>query len=167
MDIKEIALRLLAEEFPGMHQENQAFMVEFAEALISAYKAELLKEAGEPVAYRFELKAGEYGFTKAKYACNVKYAANQIALYTSDQVAAAVLKATKPLEERRCEICGYAEHHREHTGCLRTKLAAAQEEIANETAEAIASFVDTTATYDTSKEIAEAIRRGAWKGFKK
>ena len=33
-------------------------------------------------------------------------------------------------------------------------------------AEAIASFVDTTATYDTSKEIAEAIRRGAWKAFK-
>lgn len=32
------------------------------------------------------------------------------------------------LEERRCEICGYAEHHREHTGCLRTQLAAAQEE---------------------------------------
>lgn len=31
-------------------------------------------------------------------------------------------------EERRCEICGYAEHHREHTGCLRTQLAAAQEE---------------------------------------
>lgn len=25
----------------------------------------------------------------------------------------------KELEERRCEICGYAEHHREHTGCLR------------------------------------------------
>ena len=33
------------------------------------------------------------------------------------------------LEERRCEICGYAEHHREHTSCLRTQLAAAQEEI--------------------------------------
>ena len=32
------------------------------------------------------------------------------------------------LEERRCEICGYAEHHREHTGCLRAQLAAAQEE---------------------------------------
>ena len=32
------------------------------------------------------------------------------------------------LEERRCEIYGYAEHHREHTGCLRTQLAAAQEE---------------------------------------
>ena len=40
------------------------------------------------------------------------------------------------------------------------------EQIANETTEAIASFVDTTATYDTSKEIAEAIRRGAWKAFK-
>ena len=32
------------------------------------------------------------------------------------------------LEERRCEICGYAEHHREHTSCLRTQLTAAQEE---------------------------------------
>ena len=32
------------------------------------------------------------------------------------------------LEERRCEICGYAEHHREHTGCLRAQLAAVQEE---------------------------------------
>ena len=35
----------------------------------------------------------------------------------------------KRLEERRCEICGYAEHHREHTSCLRTQLAAAREEI--------------------------------------
>ena len=26
------------------------------------------------------------------------------------------------LEERRCEVCGYAEHHREHTGCLRVKV---------------------------------------------
>lgn len=36
--------------------------------------------------------------------------------------------ALPELEERRCEICGYAEHHREHTSCLRTQLAAAQEE---------------------------------------
>ena len=28
----------------------------------------------------------------------------------------------KRMEERRCEICGYAEHHREHTGCLRVKV---------------------------------------------
>ena len=26
------------------------------------------------------------------------------------------------LEERRCEVCGYAEHHREHTGCLRVQV---------------------------------------------
>ena len=26
------------------------------------------------------------------------------------------------LEERRCEVCGYAEHHREHTGCLRKQI---------------------------------------------
>lgn len=35
MDIKEIALKLLAKEYPGMRQENQTFMVEFAEALIA------------------------------------------------------------------------------------------------------------------------------------
>ena len=41
---------------------------------------------------------------------------------TIEQLTARV----RELEERRCEICGYAEHHREHTGCLRTQLAAEQ-----------------------------------------
>ena len=36
------------------------------------------------------------------------------------------------LEERRCEVCGYAEHHREHTGCLRKQVSALKTE--NETA---------------------------------
>ena len=40
------------------------------------------------------------------------------------------------------------------------------EQIEQETAEAIASFIDSTAFYDTSKEIAEAIRSGAWKEYK-
>ena len=33
------------------------------------------------------------------------------------------------LEERRCEVCGYAEHHREHTGCLRKQLATLKTEL--------------------------------------
>lgn len=32
------------------------------------------------------------------------------------------------LEERRCEICGYAEHHREHTGCLRKQVSSLKAE---------------------------------------
>lgn len=54
---------------------------------------------------------------------------------------------------------------KEFSGKLYT-IPPTAEQIANETAEAIASFVDTTATYDTSKEIAGAIRSGAWKEFK-
>ena len=38
----------------------------------------------------------------------------------------ALRQRVQELEERRCEICGYAEHHREHTGCLRAQLAAEQ-----------------------------------------
>ena len=33
------------------------------------------------------------------------------------------------LEERRCEVCGYAEHHREHTGCLRKQVSTLKTEL--------------------------------------
>ena len=33
------------------------------------------------------------------------------------------------LEERRCEVCGYAEHHREHTGCLRKQVSSLKAEL--------------------------------------
>lgn len=39
-------------------------------------------------------------------------------------------KRIAELEERRCEICGYAEHHREHTGCLRVFVNEQSAEIA-------------------------------------
>ena len=45
-------------------------------------------------------------------------------------------------KERRCEICGYAEHHREHTehtGCLRVQLASANELI-EQSREALAYY---------------------------
>ena len=32
------------------------------------------------------------------------------------------------LRSRRCEVCGYLEHEREHTGCLREQLAALAEQ---------------------------------------
>lgn len=98
--------------------------VEDLRRFLEAYKAELLNEACEPVA-----KVEQHARMTSQSTTLDRALRAGTTLYTSDQVAAAIIKATKPLEERRCEICGYAEHHREHTSCLRTQLAAAQEEI--------------------------------------
>ena len=103
MDIKEIALRIGEEadeyadaklqskgEFhPDWHTVRDEY---FAEALIESYKSELLKEVGEPVAHMIEYKGKCMGFLPTKEQ-------GTIPVFTSDQVAAAVVKATKPLEE--------------------------------------------------------------------
>ena len=44
-----------------------------------------------------------------------------------EQVAA-LTKERDALRSRRCEVCGYLEHEREHTGCLRVQLAALAEQ---------------------------------------
>lgn len=47
------------------------------------------------------------------------------------ELKAQVEKLTKErdaLRSRRCEICGYLEHEREHTGCLRVQLATIAEQ---------------------------------------
>ena len=44
-----------------------------------------------------------------------------------EQVAA-LTKERDALRSRRCEVCGYLEHEREHTGCLREQLAALAEQ---------------------------------------
>ena len=124
MDIKEIALKL-AQSYWKRDQWNIEYFdsVGFAEALIESYKAELLKEVGEPFGYmmpHYEEMPPIFRRHPLPKGHSPLFASET--LYTSDQVAAAILKATKPLEERRCEVCGYAEHHREHTGCLRKQI---------------------------------------------
>ena len=54
---------------------------------------------------------------------------NEIALlqYEIEKLRARVVE----LEERRCEVCGYAEHHREHTGCLRNQVSSLKAENAS------------------------------------
>ena len=37
-------------------------------------------------------------------------------------------KERDALRSRRCEVCGYLEHEREHTGCLREQVAALAEQ---------------------------------------
>ena len=93
---------------------------QFAES----YKEELLKEVGEPTC-RVSTTGIITNQTNAPLEPGLE-------LYTADQLIAArkgLEEEIERLSERRCEICGYAEHHREHTGCLRTQLAAAQEEL--------------------------------------
>lgn len=114
----------------------------FYHAAIESYKAELLKEVGEPVA---EFKRHPFGdYTELSFSAG--YSARRgDKLYTSDQVAAAILKATKPLEEEMSELkiykAAYRMAAREMTGSdepvelaleisqLRAKLAAAQKEV--------------------------------------
>lgn len=128
MDIKEIALKVadsLRNKIDGIsHMQSNQGLVAFAEALIESYKAELLKEVGEPFGFYYEINGTWDAFVvgETEPDDDVYDEGSLKALFTSDQLAAAILKATKPLEERRCEVCGYAEHHREHTGCLRKQV---------------------------------------------
>lgn len=135
---------------------EQRFSVEqIVSAAIESYKAELLKEVGEPVLYAEFAEDGGWLGDASEYADHLE---EPHALYTSDQLAAAILKATKPLEERRCEICGYAEHHRKHTSCLRTQLAAAQEEIQKLRLDLLTSYGESE---DLSGQLAKAEQRVA------
>lgn len=91
---------------------------------------ELLKEVGEPTC-RVSTTGIITNQTNAPLEPGLE-------LYTADQLLAArkgLEEEIERLSERRCEICGYAEHHREHTSCLRTQLAAAQEQIQRMTRE--------------------------------
>ena len=69
----------------------------FFYAAIESYKAELLKEVGEPVLYAEFAEDGGWLGDTSEYADHLE---EPHALFTSDQVAAAVLKATKPLEDQ-------------------------------------------------------------------
>lgn len=152
MDIKEIAMKVGLQVFeehpydkghvvsPSDYTWIDDKLIEFAEALIESYKAELLKEVGEPVA-ELVLCISANGFgTEWRTDESAWWSAvepeRRAKVFTSDQLAAAILKATKPLEEkierlkrqsanRLIGLCKGGEDNDE----LRTQLAAAQEEI--------------------------------------
>lgn len=147
MDIKEIALRIGLEVFEEHPYDNGHVvspsgytwiddkLIEFAEALIESYKAELLKEVGEPVAVTNHAQLGYVtdgmhpDIPLAMWAKETSYSGANIALYTSDQVAAAILKATKALEKLLHNTSVQFDAAWRTATELRTQLAAAQEEI--------------------------------------
>lgn len=105
-----------------------------AEAAIESYKAELLKEVGEPVAWLERDLIHAYTPHQTGFFPNYRDKKGH-GLFTSNQVAAAVLKATGPLEgeierlkrqsaNRLIGLCKGGEDNDE----LRAQLAAAQEE---------------------------------------
>jgi len=121
------------------YPDREHFARAVEKAAISSYKAELLNEVGEPVAWRFTAP----GITKLD---SCPHGGKWHGLYTSDQVAAAILKATKPLEEEIDRLESESEEYAQlQSRCfdgggshasvfdevseLRAQLAAAQEEI--------------------------------------
>ena len=94
--IKEIALKVWDSNMIECPPEN---LTKFAEAFIESYKAELLKEVGEPVAYKhptlnktisiYELVHEQPEWVRDKWVAGQK-------LFTPDQVAAAILKVPLP-----------------------------------------------------------------------
>ncbi len=70
----------------------------FYHAAIESYKAELLKEAGEPVGCHY-LPNNEMFPVEEVSRSNLRTIHKITFFYTSDQVAAAILKATGPLEK--------------------------------------------------------------------
>lgn len=158
MDIKEVALRVGAQGLPieGTAHKfrvldfcSKEVLIDFAEALLESYKAELLKEAGEPVAY-FTDFGGERRYSEKPHEIHeigltlkfdgVVYKADDYweKLYTSDQAAAAVVKATKPLEDAverlktvpmKYRRMAFNAQLQDENNELRAQLAAAQEEI--------------------------------------
>ena len=87
MDIKEIAKRIRKTNNSYMLSMSPDIAAEFAEALIESYKAELLNEVGEPVGFRNHY--GPNSYSCSDYVDDCAYKSES--LYTSDQVAAAII----------------------------------------------------------------------------
>ena len=90
----------------GIAGEEVADMVDSLEQEVSTLREQVEKLTEESVVLR---------------------ASSRSKLETISSLELQVEKLTKErddLRSRRCEVCGYLEHEREHTGCLREQLAA-------------------------------------------
>ena len=133
MDIKEIAKRIRKTNNSYMLSMSPDIAAEFAESLIEAYKAELLKEVGEPV--------GLVTFVDGECYAELSDTAKLVEfdeLFTSDQLATAILKATGALEKEierlktvpmKYRRMAFNAQLQDENNELRTQLAAAQEEM--------------------------------------
>ena len=168
MDIKEIALKVadsLRNKVDGIsHMQSNQGLVRFAEALIESYKAELLKEVDEPVGiFWYEI---EDDWRQHEWGISVRTGAkieNGDKLFTSDQVAAAILKATKPLEDQLAKAEQLWQVAQGRCDGLEEKLAKVEQRVA----EACALYIHSTKGAVGSINMAEAVLSGKWRKFVK
>ena len=159
MDIKEIALTVGLQVFeehpydeghivsPSGYTWIDDKLIEFAEALIESYKADLLKEVGEPIYVE-----GTCEIQNWKWIRLAVDQANEYdrwgwkirKLFTSDQVAAAILKAEQQAKEL-------------------------SDSVAQKVAEACALQVATEIKFHwlDAARVAKEIRSGEWRKFVK
>ena len=197
MGIKEIALRIgeEADEYADAKLQSKGefhpdwYTVRdeyFAEALISSYKAELLKEVGEQVAWLNPNNRIPIDTVKKRLDRTDAFSEK---LYTSDQVAAAILKATGPLEEEIDRLESESEEYAQlQSRCfdgggshasvfdevseLRAQLATAEQQakelsdsVAQKVAEACADLLVDRFKHEVAGTL--AIRQGEWRKFVK
>lgn len=82
---------------------------------------------------------------------------------TIDRLNVEVSKLTKErddLRSRRCEVCGYLEHEREHTGCLREQLASLAEQNERQS-KALNTLLDISQVSHVSANTLESVCRSA------
>ena len=85
-----------------------------------------IKELGEQVEkLKAELKSIDGALNDPR--ANLTLTTSEIIWELKEQVEK-LTKERDDLRSRRCEVCGYLEHEREHTGCLREQLAALAEQ---------------------------------------
>ena len=174
MDIKEIALKVadsLRNKVDGVsHMQSNQGLVRFAEALIESYKAELLKEVVEPVVV---LQSDDFGWGIYTDSLENASSGSLLNLYTSDQVAAAIIKATKPLEDQLAaaqeewnQCSGLLDDAHRSIEMLEYQLAKAEQRVAEACAELQFERSVNRHGYDKYED-AEAIRSGEWRKFLK
>ena len=165
MDIKEIAKRIRKTNNSYMLSMSPDIVAEFAESLIESYKAELLNEVGEPTCWMTPDGEGWRMRTKPP---ETDTKLGWMEFYTSDQVAAAILKATKPLEDEIEKLSDSAYTTSERLNVyirgndeLRTQLAKAEQRVA----EACADLLVDRFKHEVTGTL--AIRAGEWRKFVK
>ena len=163
MDIKEIAEQVSKRIYVEDGLLLSKFISEkFAEDLISAYKTELMKEVGEPVLYAEFAEDGGWLGDASEYADHLE---EPHALFASDQVAAAVLKATKPLEDKLTKAEKLWQIAQGRCNGLEEKLAKAEQRVAEACALQVAT--ETKFHWLDAARVAKEIRSGEWRKFVK
>ena len=132
----------------------------FFYAAIESYKAELLNEAGDPVLYAEFAEDGGWLGDASEYADHLE---EPHALFTSDQVAAAILKATGPLEDSLAVVKKDRADLYMETLTLRDQLAKAEQRVAEACALQVAT--ETKFHWLDAARVAKEIRSGEWRKF--